>query len=255
MKPDVAEKKASDAAFKYSQRQMRYRAQMIADTEMAMAYNYGYHESVRQAIRAGEMGEVIKIWSAARDERTCPRCAALNGKKVGFEDTFDFGTGAKILYPGANQTPPAHPKCRCAVLYEEVSEPPLTPKRYQDNIKIKEPIKPDKVVEKGSAPLEGEPNTVVDFYPNKKGFKRVFYGADGRMTKELHPNGHASLKDHPYGNDGEHMHDYVWFAGRMPPLRFIRDLTELERAQNSEIIGQEQGDDTNADTNSETEFT
>lgn len=248
MKPEIADKEASDAAFKYSQRQMRYRAQMIAETEMAMAYNYGYHESVRQAIRAGEMGEVIKMWSTARNERTCPRCAALNGKKIGFEDTFDFGAGVKILYPGANQTPPAHPQCRCAVLYEEVSEPPLTPKRYQANIKVKETIKPDKVIEKGSVPLKGEPDTVVDAYLNKKGFKRVFYGEDGRIMEELHPSDHKNKKDHPYGNHGEHMHDYIWFEERISPLRFIRDLTELERAQNANILGQEKGVDTDDDT-------
>lgn len=122
MKPESAAKKAEAAALKYAAQQHRQRAYMIATTELAMAYNRGAHESVRQAQAAGLMGPVIKRWSTAFDERVCPRCGALDGKEIGMDEGFDFG-GKKELFPGQHQTPPAHPRCRCAVEYEETDAP------------------------------------------------------------------------------------------------------------------------------------
>lgn len=125
-------------------------------------------------------------------------------------------------------------------MYEDVNEPPLTPKRYQDNIKIKEPINPDKVVYSSHMELQEEPNTIVDYAPGKKSYKRVFYGTDGYVTKELHPNGHGNIEDHPYGNYGEHMYDYVFFD-KEHPYRFSRELTDLERTQNADILNEKAG--------------
>ena len=38
------------------------------------------------------------------------------------DDDFDFKT--KLIEPGIKRTPPAHPHCRCSVLYREI-EPPI----------------------------------------------------------------------------------------------------------------------------------
>lgn len=119
--PEKAAQKAHEAALKYAARQHRARAENIANTEMAFAYNRGYHEGVRQAMRQGFMGTVVKVWSTAGSERVCKHCSSLNGKVVGFEENFDIK--GRELYRGMHQTPPAHPSCRCAIQYREIAPP------------------------------------------------------------------------------------------------------------------------------------
>ena len=116
-----AAKKAQDAALKYAARQHRARADMIANTELAFAYNRGENMSIRNAMRDGLMGPCVKIWRTAGAERVCPRCGALNGKEIGFDESFDIK--GKEMFPGMHETPPAHPRCRCAVQYKEIAAP------------------------------------------------------------------------------------------------------------------------------------
>lgn len=106
-------------------RQHRCRAQMIASTETAFAYNKGEHESVRQAMAQGLMGPCVKKWRTSRDERVCKICGGLNGAVIGFDEDFDFPT--KLTTPEIKRTPPAHPNCRCAVAYEETAPPKFVP--------------------------------------------------------------------------------------------------------------------------------
>ena len=116
-----AAKKAQDAALKYAARQHRARADMIANTELAFAYNRGENMSIRNAMRDGLMGPCVKIWRTAGAERVCPRCGALNGKEIGFDESFDIK--GKEMFPGMHETPPAHPRCRCVVQYKEIAAP------------------------------------------------------------------------------------------------------------------------------------
>lgn len=114
-------KKAQEAALKYAARQHRARADMIANTELAFAYNRGENEGIRRAMRDGLMGACVKIWRTAGSERVCPHCAALDGKEIGFDESFDIK--GKELFPGMHETPPAHPRCRCVVQYKEIAAP------------------------------------------------------------------------------------------------------------------------------------
>lgn len=116
-----AAKTAQEAALKYAARQHRARADMIANTELAFAYNRGENMSIRNAMRDGLMGPCVKIWRTAGSERVCPRCGALNGKEIGFDESFDIK--GKELFPGMHETPPAHPRCRCVVQYKEIAAP------------------------------------------------------------------------------------------------------------------------------------
>ena len=52
-KPETAEKRAADAAARYAARQHRYRAQNIARTELAFAYNagWGLREDMAHSLR------------------------------------------------------------------------------------------------------------------------------------------------------------------------------------------------------------
>lgn len=118
----VKPKKALEKSIKYSARQNRYRAYRIARTELVFAYNQGSYYGTKQAQSQGLLGKVEKVWSTADDERTCDTCGGLDGKRIALDDDFDFKT--KLIEPGIKRVPPAHPHCRCTVLYEEI-EPPI----------------------------------------------------------------------------------------------------------------------------------
>lgn len=115
----VKEKRAQDLAMRYAARQHRYRGYNIARTELAYAYNKGMDEGIRQAQEEGYMGTTVKIWCTADDERVCGTCGGLEGKVIAMDDDFDFST--RLNLPGIRRVPPAHPGCRCAVMYREVN--------------------------------------------------------------------------------------------------------------------------------------
>lgn len=114
----VKEKKAQDLAMRYAARQHRERGYTIARQELAMAYNTGAHEGVKQAQADGYMKKVIKIGCCSDDERVCPTCGNLDGVAVGIDEEFDVPN--KGNYRFTRLYPPYHVKCRCAVLYKEV---------------------------------------------------------------------------------------------------------------------------------------
>lgn len=113
----IAERKAQEAAARYAARQHRYRAQNIARTELAFAYNAGAYGATKDAQAQGYIGDCVKVWLTAYDERVCPICSAMDDEKRNMDETFSNG---KML-------PPGHPSCRCAVAYEEIPGTNLTP--------------------------------------------------------------------------------------------------------------------------------
>ena len=115
-----AAKRARESALRYAGRQHRERAQMIAETELAYAYNKGANDAIHQAQDAGLMPRMRAKWSTAADEGVCGICASLDGVEIDLGDSFDYK--GKSLYGGQKQTPPAHPRCRCALCYVEVDE-------------------------------------------------------------------------------------------------------------------------------------
>lgn len=128
-KPETAERKAKEAAARYAARQHRYRAQMIARTELAFGYNAGHHGATKDAQAQGYIGDCKKKWLTAYDERVCPICSAMDGETVGMDDPFSNGV----------QLPPAHPHCRCAVAYEEIDNTNLNPQTPQGTIQPQTP--------------------------------------------------------------------------------------------------------------------
>lgn len=112
-----AAKRARESAARYAGRQHRERAMMIAETELAYAYNKGADDAVQQAIDGGLLPRMKAVWSTAADEGVCGICSSLDGVAVDFGDSFDYN--GKSLYAGQKRTPPAHPRCRCALCYEE----------------------------------------------------------------------------------------------------------------------------------------
>lgn len=118
------EAKAKEAAVKYAEKQHRQRAVMIAQTEMAYAFNKGADEGVRQAQDLGLIGKVVKRWNTAGDENVCAMCRDLEGKEIAMDDKWTFGPGWDSW---GNLTPPAHPRCGCAIEYIEVEKPVFQP--------------------------------------------------------------------------------------------------------------------------------
>lgn len=119
----LSEKAALERSVRYSARQSRYRGYNIARTELAFAYNKGEHFGVQQAINEGYMGYTKKVWCTADDERTCEICGGLEGKTIEMGEDFDFYTKLEASNPGIKQTPPAHPSCRCTLIYHEITPP------------------------------------------------------------------------------------------------------------------------------------
>lgn len=111
----------------YAARQNRIRADRIARTETAYAWNFGQFHSLEQASKDGLVTQVRKRFLTAQDERVCAVCGGLGGWRqegetlqfdedgqaiIGLEETFPTSGGS------SQYVPPVHPNCRCTVIYE-----------------------------------------------------------------------------------------------------------------------------------------
>lgn len=102
-------KQVEDQVNLYTRRLMRARALTIARTEIVRAANAGQVELWRDAAVAGhlDLAKWEKAWVVAADERLCPQCQALSGKRAVAPDG---------LFAGLVSHPPLHPRCRCTVV-------------------------------------------------------------------------------------------------------------------------------------------
>jgi hypothetical protein len=116
----LSHNKAYEKSLYYAGRQHRQRGYTIARTELAHGYNKGEYLAIKEAQRRGYLGRMEKIWCTADDERVCSTCGPMDGKRIMLDDEFNFNTK---LDDWTRLTPPLHPNCRCAVLYEEVAPP------------------------------------------------------------------------------------------------------------------------------------
>jgi hypothetical protein len=119
----MSEAKALDKSIRYAAQQHRYRGYNIARTELAFAYNQGSYEGTKQAQAAGYICDTAKVWCTADDERVCDICGGLEGVEVAMDQDFDFKTKLQGRNATIRKVPPAHPSCRCAVMYKEISTP------------------------------------------------------------------------------------------------------------------------------------
>lgn len=99
-------------------------------------------------------------------------------------------------------------------------------------------IKPDKII-KGheGAQKKAEAGIVIDHIgKDGKVETRTFYGEDGLKEKDITTHNHGNPKQHSYGKQGEHAHDYVWDKEGKLEERTIRELTEAERKECKDIL-------------------
>lgn len=118
MKAETIQRRAREAASKYAEKQHRQRAMTIAQTEMATSYNKGADEGIRQAQDQNLIGTVKKRWCTSGDDEVCEICRSLEGREISMDSSFEMVKG--WLNSGGNLTPPAHPRCACAIEYIEV---------------------------------------------------------------------------------------------------------------------------------------
>jgi len=138
----VKESKAIENSIKYSARQNRHRAMRIARTELSFAYNQGSLMGTVQAMNEGLLGHTVKKWCTAEDERVCDVCGALEGVEfeidsdITYEDKKNPGSfkriNGKLQHNSVGKAPPAHPHCRCTLLYIEKSPPIYDGSKHQE---------------------------------------------------------------------------------------------------------------------------
>ena len=56
--------------------------------------------------------------------------------------------------------------------------------------------------------------------------------------KDIHFTDHKQPSEHPYGNDGEHVHDIEYYEVGNPKAkkRTTRELSQMEREENSDVL-------------------
>ncbi len=116
------ERKARESAAKYARVQQMTRAETIARTEMAHAYNQGNDTAVRQAMNQGLVPIMRKVWSTADNGHVCSACQDLEGTEIDMDKEFKVIVGKKVKRTLSASLPPLHPRCKCAVMYEETGE-------------------------------------------------------------------------------------------------------------------------------------
>lgn len=88
------------------------RAETIARTELANAFNHANLTAIDQAVQAGSLDQsrVKKEWRTAEDERVCPECGPLDKVQVAFDADFVTKDGKAV------KGPTLHPRCRCTII-------------------------------------------------------------------------------------------------------------------------------------------
>lgn len=113
----VAPKKAEHLVQNYVGRLERVRADRVARTEIAFAYNGGHQTAAEVAQNSGVIREVRKKLSINPGPRLCAFCSSVANAQppggIGVNETFP-GMTARLPFALA---PPLHPNCLCVVEY------------------------------------------------------------------------------------------------------------------------------------------
>ena len=97
------------------------------------------------------------------------------------------------------------------------------------------PVKPTQILEGHErVPRTSKPNAIIETRNEVGGVGRTYYDGEGQISKQIHGN-HNQPQSHPYGNNGEHAHDFIWENGVLKE-RTTREITEQERKENSDIL-------------------
>lgn len=78
-------------------------------------------------------------------------------------------------------------------------------------------------------------DSITQVINEKGGVSRNYYDSAGNWVKQITNNNHGNSKKHPFGKNGEHVHDIVWKDGKIVS-RIPRELTDEEREENADIL-------------------
>lgn len=114
---DVGDAKIDRMVERYAERQLAYRARMIAQAEAQRVANAGVRQVYAQGVTRGlfTSGQVRRHWLIALSEGTCALCLSipiLNPLGVGLEEMF-----MSIEGPVSEPVADTHPWCRCSLRY------------------------------------------------------------------------------------------------------------------------------------------
>lgn len=103
---------------RYTERWIKYRAEVIARTEALRSVHEGSNLMYQQAIESGTLteGDLERTWDPSGDSRVRDSHAAMYGQKRGMGQPFLSGLGNSLMYPGDISAPGEDTiQCRCAV--------------------------------------------------------------------------------------------------------------------------------------------
>lgn len=83
---------------------------------------------------------------------------------------------------------------------------------------------------------EGPPNTIAERTNKNGGVDRTYYDKNGRQSKQVSNHNHGNPKQHDYGENGEHAHDYIYDEDGNLVEKTTRELSEQERKENEDIL-------------------
>jgi len=101
---------------RYTQRQLKYRAELIARTEALRAVHEGHDEMFRQAIADGHIAaeDLEGTWNTAADARVRDSHITMQGQTQPYGTPFVSGAGNLLRYPGDPLAPVEEvAQCRC----------------------------------------------------------------------------------------------------------------------------------------------
>lgn len=84
--------------------------------------------------------------------------------------------------------------------------------------------------------LTSEPNSITQVTRKNGGIDRNYYDEIGRQVKQVSNHDHGQPEKHPFGEHGEHAHDYIYDDSGKLVSRKPRDLDEKERKENGDIL-------------------
>lgn len=152
---------------------------------------------------------------------------------------------ANEILADQNELEETHRKQRERLLYESGNDGVNRRKKKIENrekkiekIRKSNTIRVAKVIMgHANTPKKAKANEVIDHTLNDGTVDaRGFYDNDGMKEKDIHTTNHGNSRTHPYGEHGEHAHDYEWDENGRLKNKTTRELTEQERRDNGDIL-------------------
>lgn len=104
-------------------------------------------------------------------------------------------------------------------------------KEYKNVVKVSQ----NDIIRVDKTSLYAQPDSITQEILRGGGINRNYYDEKGRQIKQISNHNHGNAKRHPFGQSGEHVHDYIWEDEKLIG-RPVRELTEEERKENSDIL-------------------